>query len=339
MEGSEEKLGADVAGVYILAADIGGTKTATALITSTGEISQMSKARTDLRGPPALINQIATMLQDDLARGGVSLADVRGLGVGVPAVIDADHKVIVWAPNLPGWENVPLHDELSTRLNLPVRIEYDGHTAVLGEWWLGAGRGYQNVVFVIVGTGIGGGMILDGRLYRGASRLGGAAGWFVLGTQRVSGKYARQVGHWESLAAGPSIGRLAAERLRQTSEPSVLREWGLGSYEKLNAQMVFDAARQGDALACEVVHRIGEILGVGIANIVSLVNPEIVIVGGGVGVQADLLIDQIREVVLHNAQPISAETVQIVPSQLGESAGLLGAAKAVLLYQRDSDEQ
>ncbi len=318
---------------HILAADIGGTKIATAVISSTGEIVQMSKAPTGQTGPPALIGQITAMLQTDLVRAGVDIIDVLGLGVGVPAVIDADHKVVVWAPNLPGWENVPLHDELVARLNLPVHMEYDGHTAVLGEWWLGAGRGYQNVVFVIVGTGIGGGMILDGRLYRGASRLAGAAGWFVLDTQRVSDEVARQLGHWESLAAGPGIARFAAQKLRQGSEPSILREQIPDSPERLTAQMVFDAARQGDALACEVVHHIGEILGAGIANIVSLTNPEVVIVGGGVGTQADLLIDRIRQVVLHNAQPISAAAVQIVPSQLGENAGLLGAAKAMLLQR------
>jgi len=318
---------------YVLATDIGGTKAATAVISSAGEILQMSKAPTDLGGPAALIDQVTAMLQADLMRAGVGIADVLGLGVGVPAVIDADHKVVVWAPNLPGWENVRLHDELVARLKLPVRIEYDGHTAALGEWWMGAGRGCQNVVFVIVGTGIGGGMILDGRLYRGFSKLAGAAGWFVLKTQRVSDEYTRRLGHWESLAAGPAIARLAAEKLRGGA-PSILRHQGLDSYEKLTAQMVFDAARQGDPLACEVVCHTGEILGVGIANIVSLVNPEVVILGGGVGTQADLLIDQIREVVLHNAQPISAKAVRIVPSQLGENAGLLGAAKAVLLQHR-----
>jgi len=328
-----------MAPAYILAADIGGTKIATAVISSSGEIVQMSKAPTDLGGPPALIGQIIAMLQDDLTRAEGDLADVLGLGVGVPAVINVDHKVVIWAPNLPGWENVPLHDELVARLSLPVCMEYDGHAAVLGEWWLGAGRGYQNVVFVIVGTGIGGGMILDGRLYRGASGLAGAAGWLVLDTQRVSDEVARQLGHWESLAAGPGIARLATEKLRQSSEPSILRQQIPDSPEKLTTQMVFDAARQRDALACEVIYHIGEILGVGIANIVSLMNPEVVIVGGGVGTQADLLIDRIREVVLHNAQPVSAEAVQIVPSQLGENAGLLGAAKAVLLHLGCCDDQ
>jgi glucokinase len=325
--------------VYILAADIGGTKVATAVISSTGQILQMSRAATDLGGPSAVIAQVTAMLRSDLTRAKVAIADVLGLGVGVPAVIDADHKVIVWAPNLPGWENVPLHGELTARLNMPVRIEYDGHTAVLGEWWLGAGQGYRHVVFLIVGTGIGGGMILDGRLYRGASRLAGAAGWFVLKTQRVFDKHAQRIGHWESLAAGPGIARLAAETLQQSSEPSMLREQNLESCEKLTAQMVFDAARQGDPLASEVVRHVGEILGVGVANIVSLVNPEIVIIGGGVGNQADLLIAPIRQVVLHNAQSISAKAVQIVPSQLGENAGLLGAAKAMLLHHRDCSEQ
>ena len=328
-----------MASAHILAADIGGTKIATAVITSEGEILRMSKASSVANSPPALIDRIATMLQDDLRQAGVNIAAVLGLGVGIAAVISADHRVVTWAPNLPGWKDVPLHDELATRLNLPVCIEYDGHTAVLGEWWLGAGRGYQNVVFVIVGTGIGGGMILNGQLYRGTSGLAGAAGWFVLDTQRVSDKYARRLGHWESLAAGPAIDRLAAERLRQSGEPSVLREQGPDPHDKLTTQMIFDAARGGDILAHGLVRQAGEILGVGIANIVSLVNPEIVILGGGVGIQADLLMDPIRQVVLHNAQPTSAQAVQILPAKLGAKAGLLGAAKAILLCQERCGEQ
>ena len=317
---------------YVLAADVGGTKVATAVVSAAGEILHVSKRPTDMGGPAALLDQLTAMLQDDLVQAGVYGQDVLGLGAGVPAVIDADHNVVLWAPNLPGWENVPLHDELATRLHLPVRIEYDGHTAVLGEWWLGAGRGYQNVVFLIVGTGIGGGMILDGHLYRGASTLAGAAGWFVLNDGPLSEETALRVGHWESLAAGPAIARSAAQRLRRGEQPSILRRQCPHPYDALTAEAVFAAARQGDTLACDVVRHTGEVLGAGIANIVSLLNPEVVILGGGVGAQGDLLVDRIREVVLHNAQPISARAVQIVPSQLGDAAGLLGAAKAVLLY-------
>jgi len=137
----------------------------------------------------------------------------------------------------------------------------------------------------------------------------------------------------------PAIDRLAAERLRQSGEPSVLREQGPDPHDKLTTQMIFDAARGGDILAHGLVRQAGEILGVGIANIVSLVNPEIVILGGGVGIQADLLMDPIRQVVLHNAQPTSAQAVQILPAKLGAKAGLLGAAKAILLCQERCGEQ
>jgi len=324
---------------YVLAADIGGTKVSTAVISSAGEIMQKSKAPTDKSGPPALIGKIVAMLQDDLARSEVSTADVVGLGVGIPAAIDAARKTIIWAPNLPGWEDVPLHDELSTRLHLPVCIEYDGHAAVMGEWWLGAGRGYQNVVFVIVGTGIGGGMILDGRLYRGASRLAGTAGWFTLSTQRVSDGHAHRVGHWESLAAGPGIVRLAEEKLRENDEPSLLRRQEADLHDELTTRRIFAAARQGDPLAGEVVRHVGEVLGIGIANIVSLLNPEVVILGGGVGIQSDLLLAPIREVVRDIAQPMSARAAQVVIAQLAEDAGLLGAARGMLLCRESRDVQ
>jgi len=314
----------------VLAVDIGGTKVATAVISSDGEILRTSTAPTILGDPAKLVDQIVSMLGANLAIIGRRTSGVLGLGVGVPAVIDAEHKIILWAPNLPGCENFSLHDALAQRLDLPVRIEYDGHTAVLGEWWSGAGRGYQNVVSVVIGTGIGGGIVMDGRLCRGASSLAGAVGWFVLGTEPPPEEHALRLGHWESLAAGPGIARLAHEMLCRDDRPSLLRGT-LSSPAGLTAQAIFDAARQGDPLAREITDRIGQLLGVGIANIVSLLNPDVVVLGGGVGAQAALIIEQIRAIVDATAQPVSARAVRIVPSLLGARAGLLGAAKALLL--------
>ncbi|HZQ07366.1 MAG TPA: ROK family protein [Anaerolineae bacterium] len=320
---------------YVLAADIGGTKVATGIISARGEIAHQSKAPTALSSPTALIAQVSAMVEQDLKGAGLPKGDVLGIGVGIPAVIDADHKVVIWAPNLPGWRNIPLHEELVARTGLPVRIEYDGHTAVLGEWWLGAGCGYSSVVFIIIGTGLGGGMILDGRLYRGANRLAGAAGWFVLDPKWVEDKHARQFGQWESVAAGPGIARMAMDKLQSSTQPSLLRD----APNELTAQAVFNAARQGDMLAKEIVKQVTEFIGIGVANIVSLINPEIVILGGGIGLQSDLLLDGIRQRVLEQAQPISAQTVKIVPSQLGDAAGLLGAAKAAfLIFQKQGGQ-
>ena len=317
-----------MASAHLLAVDIGGTKTAIAVVSRDGEILQMSQAPTALGGPPALVDQIITMLLDTQRQAGVDAAYALAVGVGIPAVISPDHRVIVWAPNLPGWENTHLHEELSARLHLPLRIEYDGHTAVLGEWWLGAGQGYRNVVGITVGTGIGAGVILDGRLCRGRDGIAGAAGWFAMtsDSRPPANPEARSVGHWESLAAGPAIARKAELELR-AGKPSLLMQ--AAAERELTAKDVFEAARQGDALSASVIREAAQILGLGVANIVSLVNPEIVILGGSIGRQSDFVLEPVRRVVQNWAQPISSR-VHIVCSTLGENAGILGAAFAAL---------
>jgi glucokinase len=232
---------------------------------------------------------------------------------------------VIWAPNLAGWQDVALRPALEERLGIPAFIEYDGHTAILGEWWQGAGQGYRSIAMVIVGTGIGGGLILDGKLYRGFNRLAGAAGWFAL-TSEAGDLPARSasLGHWESLAAGPGIAERARTYLAGHPASS------LNGKAPLTARDIFEQARSGDAFAQECVEETANILGIGVANIVSLVNPEIVILGGSVGRQGDLLEKKIREVVLRWAQPISAKSVVIRSSELGVMAGLYGAAYAVL---------
>ncbi len=310
---------------YVLAVDLGGTKVAAALVTTSGTVAQRRQEPTLQAGPEAGITQIVHMLQTLLAEGGIDPAAVQGVGLGIPAVLERETDHVIWAPNLAGWRNVALRPALESRLGLPVYVEYDGHTAVLGEWWVGAGRGYQSVVDVIIGTGIGGGMILDGRLFRGHDRLAGAAGWFALTTEAgQTDDRGQALGHWESLAAGPGIAQLARRLLAGEVRS------GLPA-EELTAKAVFEAARVGDPLARQVVDRVAGLIGLGVANIVSLVNPEVVILGGGIGAQGDLLLPGVREVVQQWAQPISAGSTLITSSQLGVDAGLLGAAYAAIL--------
>jgi glucokinase len=309
----------------LLSVDLGGTKVSAAVMTPQGKILFRVQEPTNQEGPALLMRQIAKMLRSLINQSGLKTQAILGIGIGIPAVLEPETDFVIWGPNLRGWRNVDLRGTLERELGLPVFVEYDGHTAVLGEWWLGAGRGYQSVAMIIVGTGIGGGLILDGRLYRGRDRLAGAAGWFALTSDaQASDPRGQSIGHWESLAAGPGIARRASGLLSSHPESSLQAI----PPNELTARDIFKAAHQGDRLGDHIVKETANIIGLGVANVISLVNPEIVVLGGSVGRQA-VLLPFIQKVVGRWAQPASASSVKIVSSQLGSDAGLYGAAYAV----------
>jgi len=312
---------------HLLAVDLGGTKIAVALVSTEGAILARNQEPTCQTGPQEGIEQIARLLRGLIADSGLAADQILGVGIGIPAVLERDTDFVIWGPNLIGWRNVALKPELEQQINLPVYVEYDGHTAVLGEWWQGAARGYNSVAEVIIGTGIGGGLILDGRLIRGMNRLAGAAGWFALTTNATRGDdRGHALGHWESLAAGPGIAHRAQMKLAQYPDSPLAR-----LTNPLTAKDVFDAEAQGDPLAVQIVDETADLIGLGVANIVSVVNPEIIILGGGIGAQrGERLLPRVTEVVRRWAQPISAESVAIKASSLGADGGLLGAAYTVL---------
>lgn len=309
---------------YILAIDLGGTKVAAALIDTRGQIHDQREEPTSQDGPAAGISQLVRLAQQIIGKSGLPPQAIRGIGVGIPAVLDPQDFVI-WAPNLKGWRNVNLRGELEAQLGIPAFVEYDGHTAVLGEWWQGAGRGYDSIAMIIIGTGIGGGLIIDGKLFRGFNRLAGAAGWFAMTANAANHPpLSESLGHWESMAAGPAIASRARELL------PVFPGSKLNELSSFSAREVFEYAREGDSLSTQCLDEISGILGLGVANIVSLVNPEIIILGGSIGRQGDLLEKKIHEVVRKWAQPISADSVVVRSSELGTLAGLYGAAYAVI---------
>jgi len=289
----------------LLAVDIGGTKTACALVTREGVISVKRQQPTDLSGPQGALEQIAAYAQQVERQP-------EAVGISLPAVLEHHTDRVIWAPNLPGWRDLPFREMVQDRLKLPAFLEYDGHAAALGEWWMGAARGYRNVVSVIIGTGIGGGLIIDGALWRGRDRLAGASGWFpMMGPEGLD--------HWENLAAGPGIAR-RAQKLIASGRATSLDPAGV------TARAVFDAARQGDALARQVVEETASWIGQGLATLISLANPEIIVLGGSIGRQGDLLLRTAQETARRWAQPVSAHNTAIVSSVLGEEAELLGAA-------------
>ena len=298
----------------LLAVDIGGTKVAVALVTRQGAILGKQQQPTDLAGPEAVADQVAAMAaalaQDE--------EGAEAVGVCVPAALAGpESDRVIWAPNLPGWQDGPSGVWRLAGRRGPFFLALDGRGGARGGWGGGAGRGYRTVASVIIGTGIGGGLVIDGRPWAGRDRLAGAVGWFPLAGPTGPD-------HWENLAAGPAIAR-RARYLLQMGHVSTLEPGGL------TARAVFDAARQGDRLARQVVREAATSIGQGVSAIISLLNPEVVVLGGSVGQQGDLLLDTVREVAGRWAQPNSARDIPIVSSTLGEEAGLLGAAYAACL--------
>lgn len=312
---------------HILAIDLGGTKVAVAVISAQGNILARAQEPTNQSGPGPLIEQMARMLRELLRKSDTSHSEIQGIGVGIPAVLEPETDFVIWGPNLNGWRNVDLRGVLEKEMHLPVSVEYDGHTAVLGEWWQGAARGYRSIAMIIIGTGIGGGLILDGHLYRGHNRLAGAAGWFALTTEATSeNARGHSIGHWESLAAGPGIAQLAISLLPDFPDS----ELNTISKNQLTARHIFESARHNDRLGNYVVQKTAQLIGLGVANTISLVNPQLVVLGGSIGCQPELL-PEVERIASRWAQPASAGSVKIITSQLGPDAGLYGAAYASLI--------
>ncbi|MBI9044219.1 MAG: ROK family protein [Anaerolineaceae bacterium] len=309
----------------VIAMDIGGTKLAAALISPDGELRGRIEVPTCQTGKEQGFQQICDVFESVLSESGVFPSDVSGIGIGIPAVLEKGSRQIIWAPNINGWKNFDLRKQLEEELNLPVYMEYDGHTAVLGEWWLGAGKDCESVVMVVIGTGIGGGTILEGKLIRGINGLAGAVGWFAMtSNSQLMETDNRNLGHWESLAAGPGIAKRAAQLLDQNPE-SLLNKF---EKEKITARIVFDLARKDDIFCLKIVNETAGFLGLGISNIVDMINPEKIILGGSVGRQLDLMKPEIQRVMNKWAQPISSKTVKLEQALLGADVGLYGAAFA-----------
>ncbi|MFL6352729.1 MAG: ROK family protein [Bryobacteraceae bacterium] len=286
----------------VVAVDLGGTKLTTAIVDAAGKILYRNKFAVERGGVDACVEQIADAIRQALSTPDIR-QQVRRIGIIVPGIYFA-HTGHVWAPNLWGHEQVPLLAGLERVLTLPVVIDSDRAGYVTGEQWLGVARGLDDVVFLAVGTGIGAGIISGGRLLRGSGDIAGAVGWLALNPHYK--EVYKQVGCWETESAGPGLARRV----------------GAASAEEVVA-----AARNGNAVARNAVQESARYLGMGIANIVSILNPQMIVLGGGFMQAADLFLDTVNHVIAAWAQPIAAQQVRIEITSLGEDAGLLGAAR------------
>jgi glucokinase len=286
---------------FVLAADLGGTKLAVACVDASCKITVQTKCPTPPAGGRAVVEAIAEAL------GRLPVTHAAGIGVAVPGLAYSDGSV--WAPNIPGWEHMPLGELLRARFGLPVLVESDRNAFVTGEAWQGSARGCTDVVFVAIGTGIGAGIISGGRLVRGFGELAGCLGWMAVRDRFLPAYQA--VGCLESHVAGPGIARAAQRVFKRPIE----------------AREVVNRARQGDAQARKVLAEAGHYLGLGLANLVDVLSPQMIVIGGGVAGAGNWLLDPARETLKQWAQPLAAKQVRICRSRLGARAGLLGAAK------------
>lgn len=308
---------------YGIGIDVGGTKISAALFTSEGKMSSKTKNPIDTSHPKKITSQIIEVVKNLESIVEKDKAKIRAIGIAIPGIV-YHASGTVWAPNIPGWEHYPLRDHLRREMTIPTVLDSDRSAYVLGEQWCGIARGLRDVVFLAVGTGIGAGIIVDGVLCRGSEDIAGAVGWFAL--DPVFREEYAEMGCFEAEASGNSVARKAIQLIKK-GELSTMSDLVKGNWDDISAEIVSEAARRSDVLAKKVIDSAIKYLSMGIANIVSILNPQMIVLGGGLFQSGDLLLDPIRAEFRRWAQPIAAKNVKIELTSLGEDAGLYGAGK------------
>ena len=314
---------------YVLGIDIGGTKLAVVLADFEGHVLQNVREPTEsARGPDAIVDSLADMCHRVVELGGIAIDRVSGVGVSCGGPLDTETGIVYSPPNLPGWDTYPLKAKLETALQCPVLIENDANAGGLAEWMFGAGRGTNYLLYMTMGTGIGGGIVLGGKIYHGANDSAGEVGHQILipeGPLCGCG----QRGCLEALCSGPSIARRAREAIPHVPETRILQLAG-GELESVRTEHVVQAAREGDALALELLDRTAYYMGWGIANLVNILNIEIVVLGTVAVAAGDLLLAPMNRYMHRFAMDRPGQVAQIVPAQLGKLVGDLAAVALVI---------
>ena len=321
-------------GLPVLAIDLGGTKIIAAIISNQGRVIAREYYLTLAEeGPQLVIKRTLSAIDRLLSSRGIDSSQLNSISIAAAGAIDFDKGLVTLSVNLPGWYDIPLRDLIKEKYRVNTFLINDASAAALGEHRFGAGKGVNNLIYLTVSTGIGGGIIINGKLYSGPCGSAGEIGHMTID---VNGPRCScgNIGCLEMLASGTAVAREAIKRIRQ-GERSSLTEIVEGKIESITAEKVEVAAQGGDSLAVEVILKAANYLGVGLVNLVNIFNPEMIIVGGGMAKMGNLLLDPAKQVVRERAFQLPAQAVRIVPAQLGDDAGVLGAA--VFAFQQELD--
>lgn len=308
---------------YGFGVDVGGTTVKMGFFETNGTLLDKWEIKTNTEnGGVAILPDIAKAIDDKLAAAGVDKADVQGVGVGVPGPVMND-AIVNRCVNL-GWGIVNVAEELGALTGLPVKVGNDANVAALGEMWQGGGKGCKDVVMVTLGTGVGGGIIVDGKIVSGFNGAGGEIGHIGVNPDEPETCNCGQHGCLEMYTSATGVVRLAKRRLAASDEETTLR-----TFNPLTAKDVFDAAKAGDVVANELVEEVGKILGSTLGKIAAVVNPEVFVIGGGVSKAGSILIDAVqknyKDVVFYAIKETRFEL-----ATLGNDAGIYGCAALIL---------
>jgi glucokinase len=307
----------------VIGIDLGGTNIKAAAVTNEGKlVTKLEWATEAEQGVGHVVQRLQSIARAVASEAGWIWSDVAGIGIGIPGFLDFQAGVVERAVNI-GWEQVPILDIMQRELGVPVYFDNDANAAAIGEAWVGGGRGFRHVVAVTIGTGIGGGILIDGQIYRGANGMAGEFGHMVMDWGHGHVCNCGQTGCLETIASATAMLRSARQAVER-GETTALASYDT---ESLTTRLVIDEARNGDAVAGRIVRHAMETLGMALSYIGNALNPERIVIGGGVSKAGDVLFSPILTGFQQGALSRVQEACKIVPAELGNDAGVLGAAK------------
>ena len=311
--------------MYRIGVDLGGTNIATGVIDENNKIIGRGKVKTNAPRPAEeIFDSIKESVEMALKDAGISIDDVKSIGIGTPGSVNKDTGAIEFSNNLK-FHNVPAKQMLEERLNKPVFLENDANAAALGEAVAGCGNGVKDFVAITLGTGVGSGIIIDGKIYRGSNYCGGEMGHMVINVDGIPCNCGRK-GCWEKYASATALVSQAVEAMEGNKDSLLWKTCG-GDLNKVDGKSIFEALDLGDEIAKNVVDRYLYYVSVGLANVINALQPESVCIGGGISGQGEKILKPIRDMVKAERYSVYAEKqANILPAQLGNDAGIIDAA-------------
>jgi glucokinase len=309
----------------LLGIDLGGTKILTSVINSQGEMLSRDHSITPAaKGPEGVIQAIQASAERTLEGASLTMDRISAVGIGAPGLADTETGILYTSPNLPGWKDVPLRDILQEKFKKRAFLINDANAAALGEHYFGAAKGISHFIYVTISTGIGGGIIVDGKVLNGARGLAGEIGHMTIADEGPACHCGNR-GCWEALASGTALAK-AARKLIETGADTTMLSLADGKIDRVTAQTAQSAAEKGDSVANQLIRKVAYYFGVGVANLINIFNPEMIVIGGGLSNMGARLFKPAHKVVQERAFHRAYRTVRFVKTALGRNSGVLGAA-------------